>query len=104
VAAGDGLGRNPVVAVADNLLGGVRGGLDFAKRTLTGAGEAVTHPTTVPERAAGALDASRSLFRQAAVTEPARSPLWAERSLRRHLEVLSIPLPRRWGARSTTCS
>jgi diacylglycerol O-acyltransferase len=91
-AAGDGLGRNPVVAVADNLLGGVRGGLDFARRTLTGAGDAMTHPTTVPEKAAGALDASRSLFRQAAVTEPARSPLWAERSLRRHLEVLSMPL------------
>jgi WS/DGAT/MGAT family acyltransferase len=81
-----------VVAVADNLLGGVRGGLDFARRTLTGAGDAMTHPTTVPEKAAGALDASRSLFRQAAVTEPARSPLWAERSLRRHLEVLSMPL------------
>jgi diacylglycerol O-acyltransferase / wax synthase len=92
VWVGDGLGRNPVVTVADNLLGGVRGGLDFAKRTLTGAGEAVTHPTTVPGRAAGALDASRSLFRQAAVVEPARSPLWGERSLRRHLEVLSIPL------------
>jgi hypothetical protein len=68
-AAGDGLGRNPVVAVADNLLGGVRGGLDFARRTLTGAGDAMTHPTTVPEKAAGALDASRSLFRQATVND-----------------------------------
>jgi diacylglycerol O-acyltransferase / wax synthase len=92
VAAGDGLGRNPVAAVADNVLDGVRGGLDFARRTLTGAGGAVAHPSTVPGRAADALDASRSLFRQAAVVEPARSPLWAERSLRRHLEILSIPL------------
>ena len=92
VAAGDGLGRNPVAAVADNLLGGVRGGLDLAHRTLSGAGGAVAHPGTVPSRAADALDASRSLFRQAAVVEPARSPLWGERSLRRHLEVLSIPL------------
>jgi diacylglycerol O-acyltransferase / wax synthase len=92
VAEGDGLGRNPVAAVADNLLGGVRGGLDLARRTLTGAGDAVAHPTTVPTRAADAIDASRSLFRQAAVTEPARSPLWGERSLRRRLEVLSISL------------
>ncbi len=88
----DGLGRNPVAAVADNLLGGVRGGLDLARRTLTGAGGAVAHPTTVPGMAADAVDASRSLLRQAAVVEKARSPVWAERSLRRHLEVLSIPL------------
>jgi diacylglycerol O-acyltransferase len=92
VAGGDGLGRNPVAAVADNLLGSVRGGLGLARRAVTGAGDAVTHPTSVPGRAADAIDASRSLFRQAAVTEPARSPLWGERSLRRHLEVLSIPL------------
>jgi len=92
VTEGDGLGRNPVVTVADNLLGGLRDGLDLARRTLSGAGGAVAHPGTVPSRAAGALDASRSLFRQAAVVEPARSPLWAERSLRRHLEVLTIPL------------
>ncbi len=109
-ADGDGLGRNPVVAAADNLLGGVRGGLDFARRTLTGAGDAVAHPTTVPTRAADALDASRSLFRQAAVVEPARSPLWGERSLRRRLEVLSISLDevkqaaKALGGRSTTSS
>jgi WS/DGAT/MGAT family acyltransferase len=87
-----GLGRNPVAAVADNLLGGVRGGLGLARRTLTGAGGAVAHPTTVPGMAADAVDASRSLLRQAAVVEKARSPLWEDRSLRRHLEVLSVPL------------
>ncbi|HVM52551.1 MAG TPA: wax ester/triacylglycerol synthase domain-containing protein [Acidimicrobiales bacterium] len=36
----------------------------------------------------------RSVLRQLAVSEPARSPLWCERSLRRHLEILSIPLDR----------
>jgi WS/DGAT/MGAT family acyltransferase len=91
-ADGDGLGRNPVAAVAGNLLGGMRGGLDFARRTLTGAGGAVAHPSTVPARAGDAVDATRSILRQGAVVEPARSPLWGERSLRRHLEVLSIPL------------
>ena len=38
------------------------------------------------------LEAVRSILRQVAVSEPARSPLWSERSLRRHLEILSIPL------------
>lgn len=38
------------------------------------------------------LDAVRSILRQVAVTEPSRSPLWSERSLRRHLEILSISL------------
>jgi WS/DGAT/MGAT family acyltransferase len=38
------------------------------------------------------LESIRSILRQVAVTEPARSPLWSNRSLRRHLEILSIPL------------
>jgi diacylglycerol O-acyltransferase / wax synthase len=38
------------------------------------------------------VEAVRSLVRQVAVTDPPRSPLWLERSLRRHLEVHSIPL------------
>lgn len=40
------------------------------------------------------LESVRSLLRQVAVSEPAHSPLWTERSLRRHLEILSIPLDR----------
>jgi len=40
------------------------------------------------------LDAVRSVLRQVAVSEPAHSPLWTARSLRRHLEILSIPLDR----------
>lgn len=38
------------------------------------------------------LESVRSLLRQVAVTDPPRSPLWSARSLRRHLEILSIPL------------
>lgn len=40
------------------------------------------------------VEAVRSLLRQVAVSEPSHSPLWTERSLRRHLEILSIPLDR----------
>ena len=38
------------------------------------------------------LEAVRSILRQVAVSEPAHSPLWTQRSLRRHLEILSISL------------
>jgi len=40
------------------------------------------------------VEMMRSVLRQLAVSEPARSPLWCERSLRRRLEILSIPLDR----------
>lgn len=38
------------------------------------------------------LESIRSILRQVAVTEPSFSPLWVERSLRRHLEILRISL------------
>ena len=47
---------------------------------------------TVEALSGNPLESVRSLLRQVAVTEPARSPLWSERSLRRHLEVLSVSL------------
>ncbi|CAN5556941.1 wax ester/triacylglycerol synthase family O-acyltransferase [soil metagenome] len=88
----DALGRGPMASVADGVLGGMRSGLDLARRALSDTVAAVSNPGSVPDRAAGAVEASRSVLRQLAVTEPSRSPLWADRSLRRHLEVLSIPL------------
>ena len=47
------------------------------------------------------LEAVRSLLRQVAVTEPSHSPLWTERSLRRHLEIMSIPLEQAKAAAKT---
>ncbi|MEA3018787.1 MAG: diacylglycerol O-acyltransferase / wax synthase [Actinomycetota bacterium] len=38
------------------------------------------------------LESVRSILRQVAVSEPAHSPLWVERSLRRRIEIMSIPL------------
>jgi WS/DGAT/MGAT family acyltransferase len=40
------------------------------------------------------VESVRSLLRQVAVSEPARSPLWSARSLRRRLDTMSIPLDR----------
>ena len=38
------------------------------------------------------MELGRSTLRQIAVADPARSPLWKERSLRRQIEVLQVPL------------
>jgi WS/DGAT/MGAT family acyltransferase len=65
---------------------------DLARKA---AGEAVVtmaNPLGAPARAGEAIEAARSVVRQVAVTDPACSPLWQERSLRRRLEVLSLPL------------
>ncbi|MBA3302739.1 MAG: wax ester/triacylglycerol synthase family O-acyltransferase [Acidimicrobiia bacterium] len=86
------LGRGPVASMADGVLGGVRSGLDLARRALTDTVATMSNPSSVPDRAATVVDGTRSVLRQLSTTEPARSPLWSERSLRRHLEVMSVPL------------
>ena len=80
--------RSTIESMAD----GVRRPLDLARRAMAEAVETVSNPLAVPGRAGDAVGTARSLMRQVAVTEPSRSPLWTERSLRRHLEILSIPL------------
>ena len=74
--------------VAHNL----RRQLGIARRAAEEAAGFVTHP----ERLAGAsteiVETVRSLARQVAVTDRARSPLWTTRSLRRRFEVLQVPL------------
>jgi WS/DGAT/MGAT family acyltransferase len=61
---------------------------DVVRRPMGLAGGAVDALRNSP------LETVRSVLRQVAVSEPAYSPLWTERSLRRHLDVLSIPLER----------
>jgi WS/DGAT/MGAT family acyltransferase len=75
-------------AVAAN----VRLPLRLVRGVVESTVDSLTHPERVPGRAGEALETGRSLLRQLAVREPAHSPLWADRSLRRHLEVLSVPL------------
>ena len=79
-------------AVRESVAAGVRLPLDLARQTVAGAVETLSHPTAAPARAGDAVEMGRSLLRQLAVVEPAHSPLWTERSLRRRIEVLSIPL------------
>jgi WS/DGAT/MGAT family acyltransferase len=64
----------------------------LARRAMAETVVAVANPLGAPARAGEAIGATRSALRQVAVTAPACSPLWSERSLRRHLEILSLPL------------
>lgn len=66
--------------------------LGLARRAVAETMVAAANPLGAPGRAAEALDATRSVVKHVAVTAPACSPLWAERSLRRRLEGLSYPL------------
>jgi diacylglycerol O-acyltransferase / wax synthase len=56
-----------------------------------GAADAVAHPDRWPALAGEASATVQSVVRQVVGTGAARSPLWTERSLWRHLEVLRVP-------------
>jgi len=64
--------------------------LGMARRAMVETVSAVADPFGTPARAGDAIESVRSVVRQVAVTSPACSPLWAHRSLRRHLETLTL--------------
>ena len=70
----------------------VRRGVGIASRAAGDALDLVRHPERIGRLGGEVVAGARSLVRQVAVTDPARSPLWTERTLRRHLEVLRVPL------------
>lgn len=53
--------------------------------------ELLADPAQIPDATSAAADTFRGIVTQLGDTEKARSPLWTERSLRRHLEVASAP-------------
>jgi diacylglycerol O-acyltransferase len=53
--------------------------------------ELIADPTQVPAAGAATIDTLRALIGQMADVEPAKSPLWTQRSLRRRIEVLKVP-------------
>ena len=87
-------------AGADDLLGTAaatvghiaRRALGVGRRSVVEGFELARHPDKAVALAIGAGRAARSLARQVAVTDHARSPLWTERTLRRRLDVLRVPL------------
>jgi WS/DGAT/MGAT family acyltransferase len=56
--------------------------------------DTLSEPTQLPAATAENAANVRSLLKQLGDTDPARSPLWTERSLRRHLETLRAPYGR----------
>ena len=75
----------------DTLTHNLRRGLGIARRGLEAAADTVQHPSRVASLGADGLELARSAARQLVVTDQAHSPLWTERSLRRHIEVLQVP-------------
>jgi diacylglycerol O-acyltransferase / wax synthase len=69
-----------------------RRGTGIATRTAGDLARLARHPERLGQIGTDALAAARSLLRQTIVTDRARSPLWVERTLRRRLEVLQVPL------------
>ncbi len=83
---------NLIATTVDTLTHQVRRGLGVARRTVQGGVALARDPRKVAEVAVDAVELGRSALRQVVVSDPARSPLWTERSLRRRIEVLQVPL------------
>ncbi|MBW3615012.1 MAG: DUF1298 domain-containing protein [Actinobacteria bacterium] len=80
-------------AVAEALAHGLRRQLGIGWRLANTTVEALLQPERLQALAAEAPEILRSVLRQMAVSDQARSPLWAgRRSLRRHFEILSVDL------------
>jgi diacylglycerol O-acyltransferase len=75
----------------DTLTHNLRRAVGVARRTASEVGGLVRHPSRVPALGTDAVELARSAARQLVVTDPARSPLWTQRSLRRRIEVLQVP-------------
>jgi WS/DGAT/MGAT family acyltransferase len=83
---------NFLSTASDTAAHNLRRGLGLGRRAAGEAMELLRHPARIPAVGAEAAASMQSLARQVAVTDHAHSPLWTERSLRRHFEVLRIPL------------
>ncbi len=71
----------------DLLAGGFRLPLGVAKQVR----ELLADPTAIPAASAATVDTVRGVVQQLSDVERARSPLWTDRSLRRHIEVVRAP-------------
>ena len=69
-----------------------RRGVGIARRTVGGGVGLLRHPDRLVGMGRRSGATATSVVRQVAVTDPARSPLWTERTLRRRLDVLRVPL------------
>jgi diacylglycerol O-acyltransferase / wax synthase len=75
----------------ETLTHNLRRGLGVARRGVDGAASVLQHPSRLASLGAEGVELTQSAMRQLLVTDHAHSPLWTERSLRRHVEVLQVP-------------
>lgn len=75
----------------DTLTHNLRRGLGVARRGAETAAVTIQHPSRIVDMGTDAVAMAQSAMRQLVVTDQAHSPLWTERSLRRHLEVFEVP-------------
>ncbi len=91
----DPLDRTSVVDAVTDALGFVlRRQLGLTRRAITATADALLHPQEAPTRASEAAALLASVRRQVLITDPARSRLFAERSLGRRYETFSVPFER----------
>lgn len=57
-----------------------------------GAADLAVHPTRVPDALTATVETARSVLGQITVEDRSRSPLWTERTLRRRLDGVEVPL------------
>jgi diacylglycerol O-acyltransferase / wax synthase len=76
---------------ADALRDFVAGGLRIPIGVVRQVKELLADPARIPEATTAAAATLRGVLTQLSDTEQARSPLWTERSLRRHVEVARAP-------------
>lgn len=64
--------------------------LGAAQRAASEATEAVRHPERLGDIPGDLVGTAQSVIRQAGVTDPSHSPLWSNRTLRRHFETIDV--------------
>jgi len=83
---------NLLETTLDTLTHRLRRTLGVVRRTVEGGAGLVRDPRQATAVALDAAELGRSAMRQLVVSDVARSPLWTERSLKRRIEVLQVPL------------
>ena len=88
----DAIARSLLDTARSTVAHNLRRQLGLAQRGLGSAADLARHPDHVTRLPGDAVDIARSLSRQALVSGERLSPLWTERSLRRSLDLLKLPV------------
>ena len=95
IAAGgvppESIDANLVDTTVETLTHNLRRGLGVARRAAEGVAGIVQHPSRAVALGTDTVALAQSAVRQLVITDHAHSPLWTERSLKRHIEVLQVP-------------